>query len=152
MYFLIALIAWKPVDKYHHRSSGKCITYLSHSSPVHSCKSLNENNINTCRCQKLNERSSRFIIVNSYLMVRSNACQFLFLIIYLAIWSWHFFFFVYKRAIKYVAGADPEFSWRGGGGQKIMCTHAHHEPEVPFGWVPALKVFCCFLLLSEPYF
>ena len=28
-----------------------------------------------------------------------------------------------------IAGADPGFSWGGGGAQTIMCAHAHHELE-----------------------
>ena len=31
-----------------------------------------------------------------------------------------------------ISGADPGFSFRGGGGgaQKIMCPHAHYEREI----------------------
>ena len=36
-------------------------------------------------------------------------------------------------------GADPGFSWGGGGGeaQKIMCDHAHHEREPCHNHQPA---------------
>ena len=35
-----------------------------------------------------------------------------------------------KRVIVYLAGADPGFSWGGGGrSQKIMCAQSHHKPE-----------------------
>ena len=34
----------------------------------------------------------------------------------------------------HTAGADPGFSWWGGGAQKLMCAHAHydHETQRPF--------------------
>ena len=42
----------------------------------------------------------------------------------------------------------------GGGGQNIMCTHADHEREVPYGRGPALGGGggVTFLVLSESYF
>ena len=41
------------------------------------------------------------------------------------------------------AGADPGFSFRGGGGQKIMYPHAHYErgTELTFGRDPGARVF-----------
>ena len=37
-----------------------------------------------------------------------------------------------------MAGADPGFSWGGGGAQKVMCQHAHCErgAELIFGRGP----------------
>ena len=40
--------------------------------------------------------------------------------------------------------------FHGGGGQKIMCAHAHHEREVPYACMEALGVFdalLCYLSL-----
>ena len=57
------------------------------------------------------------------------------------------------RVIHYMTGADPGFSW-GGGGCNRLCALMYitnAKPKLPYGSGPALGVFWCSLVLSEPY-
>ena len=37
---------------------------------------------------------------------------------------------VYNIVYLWYTGADPGFSFRGGGAQKITCANAHYEREI----------------------